>query len=144
MDKFFRAKKPISKRSQGTKKRDVPQPSGAALTSAVRREVHQSKQQVEAPAPPPAPNPLPAPIFRDWDDVLAQDVSAVDVSKMSNAEKEDVLRLFDVNPRYGPFSGVDRLMRWERALTWGLNPPEIIRRVIEGGNESKHQGGALL
>jgi DNA polymerase delta subunit 4 len=64
---------------------------------------------------------------------------------MSKDELEDELRMFDYDPSYGPFVGVRRLTRWERARRLGLNPPERIRAILlmsparvdgmrEGGN----------
>lgn len=47
---------------------------------------------------------------------------------------EDVLRQFDLNPRYGPFVGIDRMERWERAEKFGLDPPPAIHKLLQTGN----------
>ena len=47
---------------------------------------------------------------------------------------EDVLRQFDLNPRYGPFVGIDRMKRWERAEKFGLDPPPAVRKLLQSGN----------
>ncbi len=47
---------------------------------------------------------------------------------------EDVLRQFDLNPRYGPFVGTDRMERWERAERFGLDPPPAVRKLLQSGN----------
>ena len=38
----------------------------------------------------------------------------------------DVLRVFDMTSSYGPYVGISRLSRWERAKKLGLNPPEEV------------------
>ena len=55
---------------------------------------------------------------------------------------EDVLRQFDLNPRFGPFVGIDRLERWERADKFGLEPPPAIRKLLLSGNAipQRHRG----
>ncbi|ORX36385.1 DNA polymerase delta, subunit 4-domain-containing protein [Kockovaella imperatae] len=45
-------------------------------------------------------------------------------------EIHHVLRIFDMTSAYGPFIGVTRLQRWERAKKLGLNPPEEIKRIL--------------
>ncbi|TRM58714.1 DNA polymerase delta, subunit 4-domain-containing protein [Schizophyllum amplum] len=42
----------------------------------------------------------------------------------------DILRVFDMTYKYGPYVGVPRLERWERAHTLGLNPPVEIRDIL--------------
>lgn len=46
------------------------------------------------------------------------------------ARDERTLREFDLTGKFGPFSGVTRLQRWERAAKLGLNPPEEVRQLI--------------
>lgn len=59
-------------------------------------------------------------------------------------ELEDMLRKFDLNPRYGPFVGIDRLERWERADRFGLDPPADIRKHLLAGHAvPQRQGGSL-
>lgn len=55
----------------------------------------------------------------------------VDVSKLTDEQIEDILRTFDVNHTYGPFTGMDREFRWHRAKHWGLDPPAIVKRIFE-------------
>ncbi len=38
----------------------------------------------------------------------------------------DILRVFDMSSQYGPYVGITRLERWERAKKWGLQPPEEV------------------
>ena len=40
------------------------------------------------------------------------------------------LRRFDLDMRFGPFVGIDRVTRWERAARAGLSPPLCIRDII--------------
>ncbi|KAI4525754.1 hypothetical protein K525DRAFT_234143 [Schizophyllum commune Loenen D] len=42
----------------------------------------------------------------------------------------DILRVFDMTYKYGPYVGVTRLERWERANNLGLNPPPEIRDIL--------------
>lgn len=48
-------------------------------------------------------------------------------------QSEDVLRMFDLNPRYGPFIGIDRIERWNRAQRFGLDPPTDVRQLLDRG-----------
>eukprot|EP00039_Didymoeca_costata_P020355 m.340983 g.340983 ORF g.340983 m.340983 type:complete len:110 (-) comp19681_c0_seq1:227-556(-) len=43
----------------------------------------------------------------------------------------EVLRNFDLSPEFGPSVGVGRLERWERAVDLGLNPPYVVRELVE-------------
>ncbi|WFD22312.1 hypothetical protein MEQU1_000980 [Malassezia equina] len=44
---------------------------------------------------------------------------------------EHILRVFDLNPAYGPCMGMTRLERWHRAQEIGENPPEPVRDILE-------------
>mmetsp|Transcript_10668 Transcript_10668/g.44465 ORF Transcript_10668/g.44465 Transcript_10668/m.44465 type:complete len:104 (-) Transcript_10668:628-939(-) len=46
---------------------------------------------------------------------------------------EHKLRMFDLDPRYGPFIGVGRMERWERAQSYGLEPPNYVRELLQTG-----------
>jgi hypothetical protein len=47
-----------------------------------------------------------------------------------NATKVDnILRVFDQTPDYGPCVGMTRLERWERADALGLSPPDFVRAL---------------
>ncbi|KAG4381375.1 hypothetical protein GLYMA_15G135000v4 [Glycine max] len=48
------------------------------------------------------------------------------------SSEEHVLRMFDMNMKYGPCLGLTRLQRWERAHKMSLNPPEQIKCLLEG------------
>ncbi|KAG2144344.1 DNA polymerase delta, subunit 4-domain-containing protein [Suillus clintonianus] len=41
-----------------------------------------------------------------------------------------ILRVFDMSYEYGPCVGMTRLERWERAASFGLNPPEEVRQIL--------------
>ncbi|KAI3807735.1 hypothetical protein L1987_23669 [Smallanthus sonchifolius] len=43
---------------------------------------------------------------------------------------EELLRQFDMNMMYGPCVGMNRIERWNRASSLGLNPPENICRLL--------------
>ncbi|EIM80352.1 uncharacterized protein STEHIDRAFT_150559 [Stereum hirsutum FP-91666 SS1] len=57
-----------------------------------------------------------------------------------------ILRVFDMSYEYGPFIGVTRLERWERANALGLNPPPEIKEILiteQGVNDKKIRESAL-
>ena len=43
---------------------------------------------------------------------------------------ELILRVFDLNPTYGPCMGLTRLERWDRAKALGHDPPDEIRHIL--------------
>lgn len=45
-------------------------------------------------------------------------------------ENEELLRQFDTNMTYGPCLGLSRLDRWERAKSFGLNPPTDVEPIL--------------
>ncbi|KAH0673333.1 hypothetical protein KY284_024420 [Solanum tuberosum] len=45
-------------------------------------------------------------------------------------ENEELLRQFDMNMTYGPCLGLSRLDRWERAKSFGLNPPRDVEPIL--------------
>jgi len=42
-----------------------------------------------------------------------------------------MLRSFDLDPRFGPSKGIERLERWDRAESLGLRPPQLVREMVE-------------
>ncbi|UZJ54079.1 hypothetical protein CBS101457_003399 [Exobasidium rhododendri] len=44
---------------------------------------------------------------------------------------EHILRVFDLDPAYGPCLGMSRLERWERAEKLGDEPPSEIKEILE-------------
>jgi len=42
----------------------------------------------------------------------------------------EILRVFDLSYEYGPFVGISRLERWERAEALGLNPPVEVKDIL--------------
>mmetsp|Transcript_11202 Transcript_11202/g.19133 ORF Transcript_11202/g.19133 Transcript_11202/m.19133 type:complete len:114 (-) Transcript_11202:245-586(-) len=52
-------------------------------------------------------------------------------STLSDPAKIDtILTEFDLCTKYGPCAGVSRLNRWERAQTFGLQPPPAVRDIL--------------
>lgn len=43
---------------------------------------------------------------------------------------EGLLNRFDFDDRFGPFIGITRLKRWQRAKAFGLNPPKNISSFL--------------
>uniref|UniRef100_A0ACD5XZQ9 Uncharacterized protein n=1 Tax=Avena sativa TaxID=4498 RepID=A0ACD5XZQ9_AVESA len=56
-------------------------------------------------------------------------------------EQEEQLRQFDLDMKFGPCIGVDRLQRWERASAMGLKPPthlcDLLTRASSANNRNK-------
>lgn len=51
----------------------------------------------------------------------------------SNVEKEqaeELLKSFDLNPKYGPCRGISRIKRYQNALRLNLNPPFELKKLI--------------
>ncbi|XP_051993635.1 DNA polymerase delta subunit 4-like isoform X2 [Xyrauchen texanus] len=40
------------------------------------------------------------------------------------------LKVFDLDQRFGPCTGISRLQRWERAALHGMNPPQEIKDIL--------------
>ncbi|KAG9030308.1 hypothetical protein FRB95_004140 [Tulasnella sp. JGI-2019a] len=59
----------------------------------------------------------------------------------NSAHKESkattILRRFDLSYEYGPCVGFTRMERWERANKLGLNPPPIVRQILETSEVDK-------
>lgn len=48
----------------------------------------------------------------------------------SYSDNELALRKFDMNPAYGPSTGVSRKERWTRAKKLDCNPPQFIMDIL--------------
>ncbi|KAG5355812.1 DNA polymerase delta subunit 4 [Yarrowia sp. B02] len=57
---------------------------------------------------------------------IAPDVHPEDVN---NCEK--ILKNFDFTVDFGPVVGLTRLERWNRAQKLGLNPPALVKQILE-------------
>lgn len=115
MDKFVRIEKPIAR--------------GKSLKPKASTPSHQTPHQTK---------------LEEWADIVSEEASGIDVSTLSDEQVENVLRLFDLNPTYGPFVGIDRSFRWKRADNWGLNPPLIIKEILETRTAiARREGGSL-
>mmetsp|Transcript_909 Transcript_909/g.1975 ORF Transcript_909/g.1975 Transcript_909/m.1975 type:complete len:130 (+) Transcript_909:1324-1713(+) len=57
-----------------------------------------------------------------------------DISEEQNLEKQEanfhMLRMFDLDPKYGPFVGITRMQRWTRAKLAGLDPPKEVHHLL--------------
>lgn len=60
----------------------------------------------------------------------AAHVHGTEVEQLDEEQVENTLRLFDLNPRFGPFVGVNRLFRWQRAEKIGLQPPTLVYELL--------------
>lgn len=107
MDKYVRVQKTIVKGNRMTPKKDANVKSG-------EEKGHGQERGIQC-----------------WDDVTDEQTQFLDLSKIADDDKEGILRLFDVNARYGPFAGIDRVKRLHRARSWGLNPPILVCRLLE-------------
>lgn len=80
------------------------------------------------------------------DRVERKDHASVPLSELPLEELENELRLFDLDPKYGPFVGIQRMERWERAARLGLDPPERVREILRlerQGIVNERDGGHL-
>ena len=53
--------------------------------------------------------------------------------KLSAEQVEAKLKSFDMDATYGPCLGITRMQRWERAVKWGLQPPEEVKALLQAG-----------
>lgn len=122
MEKYVRSEKPLTRtalEAPGGKSKGLPSIPRVPTASAPSETGPKQKECARTKVAP-----------WTWEEVLSEQADTLDVRTLSKAEVEDILRLFDVNATYGPFVGVDRLARWERASRWGLHPPQIVHRVL--------------
>lgn len=50
---------------------------------------------------------------------------------LSYTENAKILKLFDLEPRFGPSIGMTRKERWNRAQCLGLRPPSEVYEILE-------------
>ncbi|KAM3259020.1 hypothetical protein ACQJBY_050655 [Aegilops geniculata] len=62
------------------------------------------------------------------------------------SEQEEQLRQFDMDMKFGPCIGVNRLQRWERASAMGLQPPPHLRDLLarSSSGNNRNNGGPSL
>lgn len=71
-----------------------------------------------------------------WDAVWRKTKKTMNVppSKSVHIDHENriqqILRVFDLDPNYGPCMGMSRLERWQRAKDLDLNPPQEIHDIL--------------
>ncbi|KQJ91079.1 uncharacterized protein LOC100836085 [Brachypodium distachyon] len=59
------------------------------------------------------------------------------------SEQEEQLRQFDMDMKFGPCIGVNRLQRWERASAMGLQPPSHLRDLLaHSASMNNHNNGS--
>mmetsp|Transcript_221 Transcript_221/g.575 ORF Transcript_221/g.575 Transcript_221/m.575 type:complete len:108 (+) Transcript_221:733-1056(+) len=68
-----------------------------------------------------------------WERARCESVAGCRADAGAAREREEelerqahVLRMFDLDEKFGPFVGVSRDRRWRRAEKFGLNPPEEV------------------
>jgi DNA polymerase delta subunit 4 len=66
------------------------------------------------------------------DDVVADDFS----------EQEEQLRQFDMDMKFGPCIGVNRLQRWERASAMGLQPSPHLQDLLTHASSIKNHNNS--
>ncbi|CAI5762912.1 DNA polymerase delta subunit 4 [Podarcis lilfordi] len=57
------------------------------------------------------------------------------VQDAAHPDQLETLKQFDLSWQYGPCAGITRLQRWERAELLGLNPPAMVRELLEKHNK---------
>lgn len=58
-------------------------------------------------------------------------------------DTDKLLRDFDLNYAYGPCVGIKRIDRWERAESLGLNPPEVVKKVLLHDKSKKYENSVF-
>ncbi|KAH9515114.1 DNA polymerase delta subunit 4 [Bulinus truncatus] len=48
-----------------------------------------------------------------------------------NKKELDILKAFDLTLKFGPCIGITRMERWNRAQKHDLNPPLIVKEIIQ-------------
>lgn len=78
----------------------------------------------------PELDPNEAVYSREAERIAAQSIAAnVHPEEVNNCEK--ILKNFDFTVDFGPVVGLTRLERWERASKLGLNPPAVVKKILE-------------
>ncbi|GMK54597.1 hypothetical protein CspeluHIS016_0111830 [Cutaneotrichosporon spelunceum] len=65
-----------------------------------------------------------------WKDAKAEMGGMAPIHGEKDNKVQNILRVFDMTSKYGPYVGITRLERWERAKKWGLQPPEGIKQIL--------------
>lgn len=74
--------------------------------------------------------------FRKYSKYYTEVKKATGFDKVKPIHFEDktkidhILRLWDLDYKYGPCTGMTRLERWERANEFGLDPPSEVRNIL--------------
>lgn len=112
------------------------------LTTSLRKSPPQSTTKDES-------NSKRAPLDVDdprWDALWRKTKKTINVppSKSVHIDHEDrvhqILRVFDLDPNYGPCMGMSRLERWQRAKDLDLDPPQEVYDILttkQGVSEHK-------
>lgn len=90
-------------------------------------------------------DPNDAVYSREAEKIAAQSIAPnVHPEEVNNCEK--ILKNFDFTVDFGPVVGLTRLERWERANKLGLNPPAVVKKILEtkqGEKESVYKHNYL-
>eukprot|EP00171_Calliarthron_tuberculosum_P002795 IDg2795t1 len=131
-----------------------PRPSSSSAqptTRPVQHELDVPSRKADLASRPPVPekpewleaSPLPSASHTPFPPKaqLLQKANTQKKSKpVSSTQVENILRLFDLDPRYGPFVGLTRIERWNRAERFGLAPPPEVRQLLQtGGGMAQRQ-----
>ncbi|KTW30845.1 hypothetical protein T552_00556 [Pneumocystis carinii B80] len=68
------------------------------------------------------------PSKQDFSPLVVEKSSCVNIDEQEHINK--ALNTFDLTYKYGPFVGLSRLDRWNRAVKLGLCPPIEIKRLL--------------
>ncbi|KAG8900285.1 hypothetical protein FRB99_006140 [Tulasnella sp. 403] len=70
--------------------------------------------------------------FKDaYSDAKQRVAGELTASAQGEPKAKTILRVFDLSYDYGPCVGMTRMERWQRASKLGLDPPEIVRLILE-------------
>ncbi|GAU24180.1 hypothetical protein TSUD_84150 [Trifolium subterraneum] len=98
----------------------TPATTSKPSSNSKKPPIHSSTSNL--PQPPPA--------------VASRNTTNPDLQDERN-ENEKMLQQFDMDMKYGPCIGMTRMERWERAVKFGMNPPEEIGNLLKIGKVQK-------
>tara|TARA_B110001452_G_scaffold235729_1_gene214666 strand:+ start:1652 stop:2110 length:459 start_codon:yes stop_codon:yes gene_type:complete len=131
---------PRSKRSK-----TAPADKGSGDIGELFRKVKADLAPVEKAKKPAEPDVIePAePVVEPAVAEKAEEAPAADASLTD--EEDTLLRSFDLDQKFGPCVGLSRKERWERAESFGLEPPAKVWSLLSTlRDESPHNANACL
>lgn len=64
----------------------------------------------------------------------SQETMLVEIKSRVDERELEMLKGFDLQMRFGPFIGINRSSRWERAERLDLNPPIEVKEILRNSS----------